>query len=122
MNYKKWQYAIYAKIGNTNYLIWQYSKHFHADDKLTKEGKKLYKDATELNGVIHSLTAIQWIKGLKNDLLLENRKGNNDIYIVKDGMFNPHYRLNNEIYPDVWFKTSEVQDIYFEMHLYDVGE
>lgn len=119
--YKKWQYAIYAKIGKTNYLIWQYSKHFHDDEKLTKKGLKLFDNATEANGTIHSLTAIQWVTGLKKGLLLENNISNSGVYIVKNGMFNPHYRLNNKSYPDIWFKVSEVEDIYFEMHLYDVN-
>ena len=124
MDYK-FEYAIIAKIKGVNkrFLIWQYSKHYDPDEELTKEGKKIFSYTEEAYGVQHSQTAIQWILGIKRDLKLgKNKKDYFKHNMIKDGMFNPHYRLNSESYPDVWFPIEDVEEIYFEMHNYEYDE
>jgi hypothetical protein len=74
---------------------------------------------TELNGMAHCKTALNWILGLERDLKLENKKDHFEHIIMKDGLFNPHYRNNLD---DIWVKPKDVERFYFEMHLLNKGE
>ena len=81
---KKWQYEIIVQMKDgTEYLVWTYSKHFDADTKLSRKGKKLFNNASEASGASHSNTAIQWVLGIKEDI--KNKREDR----VKDGKFNP---------------------------------
>lgn len=118
----KFEFAIIAKIKGINkkFLLWQYSRHYNPNAKLTKEGKKKFNSIEEMYRFEHSKTAIQWILGLKRDLKLgEDKKDVFEHDIIKNGMFNPHHRLNDENYPNVWFPIKDVEEIYFEMHVYE---
>jgi len=124
---KKWQYRILARIKGKVYLIWTYSRHFEEIENTTRKQKRILEKArvnsiVELMGLDHSQTAVQWVLGIRKALLKENHKSNSDVDIMKDGLFNPHYRLNSESYPNVWFKPEEVERIYFEMYLLNQGE
>lgn len=124
--YRKWTYRILARIHGKNYLIWTYSHHFMEPACLTRRQVRLlhkqgYSSITSFEGTQHSNTAVNWIIGLKRDLKKYNSFDNLGHQITKDGLFNPHFRLNEKTYPPVWFNPSEVAEIYFEMHLYDVA-
>ena len=124
---QKWQYKIKVKVKNRSYLIWTYSKHFEEIEKLTRRQKRLLKhrgcrNVNEHEGLAHSLTAIQWVNAIRRTLKKQDAKSTSDVVIVKDGLFNPHYRLSSETYPDVWVKVEDVKHVYFEMFLIDVPE
>lgn len=115
---KKWQYEIILQTKDgKEYLVWTYSNHFSEDVKLTRKGKKMFNSVGECYGVEHSNTAIQWVLGLWQDIKNGTREDR-----VKDGKFNPHYRLNDESYPNVWISIKNIKEIYFKMHLLNEGE
>lgn len=123
---RKWYYRIYAMIGGKRHLIWQYSKHYFQDDISKKDHKKLNKKGytyDEHVGIEHSITAVNWVCGLYRDLELgRDKKDGLGHQMIKDGMFDPHFRLNKKTYPSKWVKIEDVKEIYFEMHRVDVEE
>lgn len=125
---KKWEYRILARIHGRNYLIWQYSHHFHDNKPLTRRQKRVlekkgYSSIASFEGTQHSNTAVGWVLGLYRDIEKWNAADNFGHKITNEfGMFNPHFRLSNDKYPDVWFNRSEVSKIYFEMSLVDVPD
>ena len=127
---KKWQYEIIVQMNDgTEYVVWSYSKHHSVDEGLkTRKQKRRarrlekkygYSSDQMLSGMAHCQTAIGWIKGIRASLLKENEKGNYDVDIVKDGLFNPHYRRGDR--EDLWVSPKDVRDVYFKMHLLDKG-
>lgn len=129
---KKWQYRILARINGKEYLIWTYSKHFEETVNPTRRQKRIMKKFNKkygfssnlmISGMAHCQTAMQWVKGINKNLNSKDATDKNWGYnIMKDGLFNPHYRLNSESYPDIWFKPEKVEYIYFEMYLLNKGE
>lgn len=120
---KKWVYRILARIKGRDYLVWQYSNHFDDVEPTRKEKRLLkkhgYNTIAAFEGTKHSNTAVGWVLALQRDIQKWNAKDNLDHQIMKDGLFNPHFRTNKE---DQWFNPGDVNKIYFEMSLYDVDD
>ena len=116
---KKWQYEIIVQMyDGTEYLVWTYSKHFYHIDMPTRKQRKIFKkaecvDTVEWHGIAHSHTAVQWVNGIWNDIYNEREDR------VKDGKFNPHFRIATK---DIWVEINDIKEIYFKMHLLDKGE
>ena len=81
---------------------------------LSKKGRKRFDSIGEAYGVEHSETAIQWVLGIWKDIDEGTRESR-----VKDGKFNPHFRIATE---DVWVEIKDIDEIYFKMHLFGKGE
>ena len=126
--FQKWEYRIMARIKGRDYLIWKYPRHFHDDEKLlSAKGKKLlkkkgFRDVAAFEGTAHSNTAVEWILGIYRDMKKFNSEDHMGHQMMKGGMFNPHYRLSNDTYPDKWFDPKEVNKIFFDMSLIEVEE
>lgn len=117
---KKWQYEIIVQMkSGKEYLVWTYSKHFELEEEKTdrkqkKVLKKYHVDSfAEFDGLSHSQTAVQWVLGIWRDIEIKRKDR------VRDGKFNPHFRINRK---NVWIKIDNIKEIYFKMHLLNQGE
>jgi hypothetical protein len=101
----RWRMFIYCEDKQKNYYeIWFSSGYY--DNELSYKYKRLHDLMTNGDG---------WLKGLSKDVVngykMIDRNGNFNLIIVKDGKFNPHYRLNKELYPTIWIDCHNISKV-----------
>ena len=105
---EKFSSEIKAKIKNESklYNIWFISKHYsRGNDK--KEKKEHIIEISE-----------DWINKISLDIFEgKNKKEKTfNLKVIENNMFNPHFRLNEEKYPHIWFPLDNVEYISYDIY------